>query len=63
LADFPIDAFELIGDPDTLPEAFFDSLAALLLSIEECQEIESSAANICKPVAAEGSLFQLDPLR
>lgn len=29
-----LDAFELVGDPDALPDAFFDALAGLLLELD-----------------------------
>jgi hypothetical protein len=32
------ETFELVGDPNGLPESFFDALAGLLLEIAEAQK-------------------------
>lgn len=37
------DQFELVGDPDALPDAFFDALARWLLSIREEDTLETEA--------------------
>ena len=42
VADCPIDSFEVIGDADDLPEAFYNALAALLLDIGEPDESEET---------------------
>lgn len=31
MAERPTEQFEVVGDPDALPDAFFDALAELLL--------------------------------
>lgn len=35
MAEHPSESFELVGDPDALPDAFFEALAALLLDREQ----------------------------
>jgi hypothetical protein len=40
LSEPAIEAFEVHGDPAELPDAFFDALASLLLSVNETRESE-----------------------
>ena len=43
MAEGSAELFELVGDPDALPDAFFDALAALLLAIEQPGESHQDA--------------------
>lgn len=43
MTDLNPDMFEVVGDPDALPDAFFDALAGLLLSINDADTLETEA--------------------
>ena len=58
MVDRPAPHFDLVGDPDTLPNAFFDALAGLLLAIDERGETRPDAADKSQ-MAAEGQKRQL----
>jgi hypothetical protein len=47
LAESPTAPFELVGEPDALPDAFFDALASLLLELEQSQKSQQDSKKEC----------------
>ncbi len=40
MAELPLEQIEVVGDAEALPDAFFEALAALLLSLDaQCERV------------------------
>lgn len=48
MRDVMDDQFEVVGDPEALPDAFFDALAALLIATSESDAPNPACEQVCQ---------------